>query len=95
MAPIQTMPLRRQKGLKMTVEYKVRAVTRYIVTRYENNGNIGGSTQHGTFDSGETAYQVAYALCRKDHVDSGEPVESVNFVYPEIPNGVSISPCPM
>lgn len=64
------------------VEYRVRPITRYIVTRYESTGNEGRSIQRGTFDTEETAYHVAYALCRKEHDDSGEPLDSMAFIYP-------------
>lgn len=81
------------------VEYRVRPITRYIVTRFEEVAGdavspsaMCGSSAHGTFENGETAYQVAYALCRKEHDDSGQPVDSVNFIYPAIPDGVSVAP---
>ena len=76
----------------MPVEYRVRPITRYIVTRYEATDQSGSSTQHGTFEDGETAYHVAYALCRAEHDKSGEPVDSQKFIYPKMPTGVDISP---
>jgi hypothetical protein len=83
----------------MKIEYKVRPVTRYIVTRFEckeaedgSFGNQGASTQHGVFDSGAVAYEVAYALCRREHELSGQPIDSVNYRYPNIPEGVSVPP---
>ena len=96
--PHHLPPPRGQKddGMTKKVEYRVRSVTKYIVTRYEESGNAdglavcAGSTQHGTFENGETAYHVARALCRQEHVASGEPVGSMNFIYPNIPDGVSI-----
>ena len=80
------------------VEYRVRPVTRYIVTRYDEQRDddartaSGGSTQCGTFENGETAYHVAYALCRQEHHASGEPIDSENFIYPDIPDGVNVPP---
>lgn len=102
-APFHKQPLWRQKEEEMEtikkVEYRVRPITRYIVTRFEReespdsvNCTAGASTQHGVFDSGEVAYQVAYALCRHEHEKSGEPLDSRNFKYPSIPDGVSIPP---
>ena len=76
----------------MAVEFKVRKVTKYIVTRYESDGRTGSSTQHGTHDSGETAYHVAYALCKAEHDRSGEPVGSMNFIYPDMPESNIASP---
>lgn len=82
-----------------TVEYRVRPVIRYHVTRFESEINENGICSSGCeslgeFDSGEVAYQVGYALCRKEHTDSGEPIGSENFKYPSIPDGASISPSP-
>ena len=66
----------------MAVEYKVRPVTRYIVTRFEQGA---GSRQiGGEHDSPDTAHAVAYALCAEEHRKSGEPVDSEGFVYPEV-----------
>lgn len=77
------------------VEYKVRPITRYVITRYEEIGNAGRSEQRGVYDNGEIAYQVAYALCKMEHDQSGEPVGSTNFIYPSIPEGVSVMPEPI
>jgi len=74
------------------IEYRVRPITRYIVTRHVSTEHTGANTQHGVFDNGETAYHVAYALCRAEHEKSGEPVESTNFIYPGIPDGVNVAP---
>jgi hypothetical protein len=76
----------------MAVEFRVKEIKRYIVTRHEDNGTTGGTTQIGEYASGETAYQVGYAMCRHEHNASGEPVESMNFIYPSIPDGVSVAP---
>ena len=76
----------------MTVEYRVRPITRYIITRYEATEQSRTSTQHGQFEDGATAYHVAYALCRAEHDRSGEPEGSMNFVYPAIPAGVDVPP---
>ena len=76
----------------MKVEYRVKPVTRYIVTRFHADGTTGAVEQRGEYENGEVAYEVAYALCKAEHDASGQPVESVNFVYPRIPDGVSIPP---
>ena len=68
------------------IEWKVRPVTRYIVTRYESdNASTGGSQQHGEFDNFETAYAVAYALCSKEHSDLGWPLDDMRIRYPQRP----------
>jgi len=85
------MPLRRQTETIIMIEYKVRPVTRYVVTRFEGQTSNAdgsckcGSSTHGEFDNSETAYAVAYALCRLEHEKSGEPLDSMNFIYPTDP----------
>ena len=76
----------------MKVEYRVKPITRYVVTRWHDSEGCGGVDTIGAYDNGEAAYQVAYALCREEHRKSGEPDLSVNFVYPSIPDGVSVMP---
>lgn len=73
----------------MKVEYRVKPVTRYIVTRFHDEGNTGGVEQRGEYDNGEIAYAVAYALCKAEHDKSGEPIDSMAFIYPEHPAGVT------
>ena len=65
------------------IEYKVRPVTRYVVTRFERKGSAGGCEQHGEFDNAETAYAVAYALCRAEHERLGWPLEDERIQYPK------------
>lgn len=79
------------------IEYRVKRVERFIVTRYESHEtsgalNTGGVSTLGEYPSGDTAYAVAYALCRQEHEKSGEPIGSMNFVYPGIPDGDSVEP---
>lgn len=69
------------------IEYRVRPVTRYVVTRYEEhshpNGNPGGGCcTKGEFDNEETAYAVAYALARHEHEQKGWPVGDERIQYP-------------
>ncbi|WP_136259370.1 hypothetical protein [Rhodanobacter lindaniclasticus] len=67
------------------IEYKVRPVTRYVVTRYEGNGKLGMCGQQGEFDNAETAHAVAYALCRAEHERLGWPVGDERIQYPQLP----------
>lgn len=89
------------------VEYSVRPVTRYIVTRYEERSSDGnrisssdpriaenrvgnarvcaGSSGHGEFDNAQTAYDVAYALCRAEHERLGYQIDDERIHYPEHP----------
>lgn len=50
----------------MLVEYKVRPVTRYIVTRYVIDGNGCASSQIGEYPNTESAELVANALVALD-----------------------------
>lgn len=66
-----------------TVEYRIRPVTRFIVTSYRGTENVGTSRQHGEFDNAETAYAVGYALARADHERLGYPLGDERIRYPE------------
>lgn len=44
------------------IEYRVRAVTRYVITRYEETGNTGSIETIEIFDSNEVANKVCSAL---------------------------------
>lgn len=49
------------------IEYRVRPVTRYIVTRYEKNEGGGSCTQKGEFQNEELASEIAKALARPEN----------------------------
>lgn len=75
----------------MKVEYRVRAVTRYIVTRYyeESQGpdrGLCGSEFKGEFDSDRVAYEVGYALAKEEHQRLGYPIGDERIQYPEFPS---------
>lgn len=61
-------------------EYKVRPVTRYVVTRFKDDGISASSSQLGEFDNVGAANRVAMALAgaEKDSIVSlhgaGDPV---------------------
>lgn len=61
-----------------TIEYKVRPVTRYIVTRHESgkaaSGYFGSSTQIGEYPNGSSADVVADALVA---LDKSKGVDSI------------------
>jgi len=69
----------------MFVEYKVRPVTRYVVTRYSASDDMtsGSSSVQGEFDSEHVAYEVGYALCKAEHERLGYPVGDMRIQYPE------------
>jgi hypothetical protein len=59
------------------IEYKVREVTRYIVTRFydfpDDYANSKGSKVLGEFANEDQAYEVADALAFKEREDLGWP----------------------
>lgn len=65
-------------------EFRVRPVTRYIVTSYHaaTDGNASSRT-HGEFENPDTAYQVAYALCRQQHEQLGYAPGDERIQYPQ------------
>ena len=70
------------------IQYKVRPVTRFIVTRFEgfdhpDGRGCAGSDTKGEFDNFDTAYQVGYALCRDEHQRLGWPLDDERIKYPE------------
>lgn len=69
-------------------EYRVRPVTRYIVTSFNRSedGNACDGNGHGEFDNADTAYAVAYALCRQKHEEIGYQVGDGRIQYPTHPN---------
>lgn len=71
-----------------TIEYRVRPVTRYIITRYEqfpDDGPQPGPRQLGEYDNDTVAYEVAYALCKAEHERLGLPIGDERIQYPERP----------
>lgn len=67
------------------LEYKVRPVTRYVVTRYQESasGQIGGSSQCGEYDNPDVAHEVACALCKQEHERLGLPLDDERVRYPQ------------
>lgn len=75
------------------IEYRVREVTRFIVTRYETeppksaSASRGISSQIGEYASGETAYEVAYALARAEAAALDLPPGDMGVIFPSPING--------
>ena len=67
------------------VEYKVVPITRYVVTRFEENENGSACTERGKYDNPEMAWEVAYALCKMDHERMGYPEDDERIQYPQHP----------
>jgi len=75
----------------MNIEYRVRPVTRFIVTRFESDGNKAGCENKGEFGSYGMAWNVAQALGLQDHAREGVSVtlpeyDSTMVEQPQIPS---------
>jgi len=75
------------------LEYRVRKVERYIITRYEEReeepgcAQAGSSSVRGEFSDANTAYEVAYALCKVEHeAHLGWPIDDERVQYPRHPH---------
>lgn len=78
------------------VEYRVKPVTRYIVTRFEAWNLPAGSncaqsddkrvSDLGEYANGDQAWEVAYALCKQRHELIGWPLGDERIQYPQHPN---------
>lgn len=72
----------------MLIEYRVRPVTRYVVTRFETSGpsesgcGQAGSSTRGQFENEEVAFEVAYALCKAEHDALGWAEDDSRISYP-------------
>lgn len=70
----------------MRIEYRIRPVGRYIVTRYEETDNTGGSRVIGEYDSADVAFEVGYALAKAEHERLGWPIADERIAYPRHPS---------
>ena len=74
------------------IEYKVRPVTRYIVTRYERRvtgdekAQSSSNCGRGEYENADTAYEIAYALAKADHEKMGWPIDDERIQYPRHPD---------
>lgn len=66
------------------VEYRVRKVERFIVTRFTrpDEESTGTVEVRGEYDNGEVAHEVAYALCKREHEILGWPIGDTRIQYP-------------
>lgn len=73
--------------MNQKIEYRVRPVERYVVTRYHNETDgprhSVGSEGKGEFDNAETAFAVAYALCAEEHRSLGWMPGDERIQYPK------------
>ena len=70
---------------ELKVEYRVREVTRYHVTRHYSSldERTGGTEQKGEYDNPNIAYEVAYALAKEEHSRLGYPLDDERIKYPD------------
>jgi hypothetical protein len=68
------------------IEYRVRSVTRYVVTRFHESvgEGTGSSSVVGEYGNTDIAYSVAYALCKEEHNRLGYPLGDERIVYPKV-----------
>lgn len=91
-----------QGNLGLNVEYRVREIKRYIVTRYEYEvqhdptpSKSGSTVLTGEYPNWDTAYAVGYALCKAEHERLGYEPGDMRIQYPVwAPNGAELSLCP-
>lgn len=76
----------------LNVQYRVRPITRYVVTRYESEitasgmgkGSAGCSNHMGAeYDNYDVAFQVAYALAKAEHERLGYAPGDMRIQYPQ------------
>ncbi len=67
----------------MTIEYRLRPVTRYAVTRYQSGPNTGRLTTLGEYDNAHIAYEVGYALAKAEADRLQLEPGSMEMIYPK------------
>lgn len=68
------------------IEYRVRPVMRYVVTRYEEGMSEAARcsvSTVGEFDNPASAEAVGYALCKAEHERLGWPLDDSRIIYPK------------
>lgn len=77
-----------------TIEYKVRPVMRYVVTRYEAEDRMAASTTCGEFDREDDALRVGFALAKNDlhHFCGSGGEQEAEVKFPDFPDGWSYYP---
>jgi len=66
------------------VEYRIRKVERFVVTRYEQGERSSGSETKGEFDSEILAFEIACSLAGAEHQKLGWPEGDERMKYPEL-----------
>jgi hypothetical protein len=68
--------------MTIELEYRVKEVTRFIVTRYHSDGGGSSVEGRGEYGNPDIAFEVAYALCKRDHDLLGWPLGDDRIRYP-------------
>lgn len=71
------------------VEYAVKPIIRYMITRYHElpNDEGAGCETRGEYDNPDVAWEVAYALCKQEHERLGYEPDDMRIQYPSHPKG--------
>lgn len=69
------------------IEYRVRPVTRFIVTRYHEETDAegrgcGGVSTIGEYHNESVAFDVGYACCKAEHDRLGWEPGDMRIIYP-------------
>ena len=79
------------------VQYRVKEIKRYIITRFERDVSAGrevgsGCEQLGEYPNWDTAFAVGYALCKAEHERLEYGPGDMRIQYPvNVPNGTEMS----
>lgn len=65
------------------IEYRIKPVTRYIVTRYEESDAGCSVRDFGDYSRTDDAHNIAYSLCSVEHKMLGWPVDDGRIQYPK------------
>lgn len=65
------------------IEYRVRPITRYVVTRYEATSDGSSVETRGEYENATGAYEVGYALCKAEHDRLGWQPGDERIQYPK------------
>lgn len=74
---------RKEAAMSKLVEYKVRPVERYVITRYEEDGASAACAERGEFSSPYIAQEVAFSLGKREQEALGP---DATVTYPEYPS---------
>jgi hypothetical protein len=83
--------MEKQASKIIKVEYRIRKIERYAVTRWQE-GEICGVETKGEYANPDVAFEVGYALCKAEHERMGWLPGDDRIRYPEHPIPGSMGP---